>query len=331
MNINQIFELSMVLDSEKFHKILTRAYDRTDGMEKNGDEHTDHSLSPKGITVMYRDSQYKKKVKVIINSGALLDGKAPEPERLVWKMNKRICGYFGSRYKLEDFQLSGVALVMDINVGDSEMVSAYLKVLQRIGKVKGFSQVEYECFHDDSSFCMEGNSNGIEFLLYDLKELFRCDPDKADITRKALKSLPKKSEGVLRTEVWLTKPKAIREHTRSSDLPEQIGELAERSMEVFIDVFTGIIPYGDFYKKDKAVEIIHRKVEDSVMRRKMLRLLTLIPEKKSLYLAQKAMNCRNIDKVMESFMEINLSPVTISKRHDIKYLDCIYKNLLGDK
>ena len=63
-----------------------------------------------------------------------------------------------------------------------------------------------------------------------------------------------------------------------------------------------------------------KEVTDTVLRRKMLRLLTLIPEKKSLYLAQMAMSCRNIEKVMDMFAKINVSPVTISKRHEIKYL-----------
>ena len=60
----------------------------------------------------------------------------------------------------------------------------------------------------------------------------------------------------------------------------------------------------------------------------MLRLLVLIPEKKSLYLAQKAMDCRNIEEVMDSFAEINVSPLTISKRHDMKHLKNIYGYLM---
>ena len=55
--------------------------------------------------------------------------------------------------------------------------------------------------------------------------------------------------------------------------------------------------------------------------------MTLIPEKKSLYLAHKAMNCRNIEKVMKGFAKINLSPVTISKRHNITHLDNLYSYL----
>lgn len=84
------------------------------------------------------------------------------------------------------------------------------------------------------------------------------------------------------------------------------------------------VPY---YKKNRAVEIVRDKVRDSVLRRRMLRLLALIPEKKSLYLAQKAMNCRNVETVMEGFAKINLSPVTISKRHDIKFVNSLYSYL----
>lgn len=53
----------------------------------------------------------------------------------------------------------------------------------------------------------------------------------------------------------------------------------------------------------------------------MLRLISLIPEKKSLLLAQKALNCRDIDEVMREFERINVSPVTISKRSSVRMLE----------
>ena len=87
-----------------------------------------------------------------------------------------------------------------------------------------------------------------------------------------------------------------------------------------MDIVRHIIPFGDFYKKDKVLEIVRKEVTDTVLRRKMLRLLALIPEKRSLYLAQKAMKCRDVEKVMDMFAKINVSPVTISKRHKIKYI-----------
>jgi len=45
-----------------------------------------------------------------------------------------------------------------------------------------------------------------------------------------------------------------------------------------------IVPFGNFYKKDKAKEIIRARVQDSTVGRKMLWLVRLVPEKKSLLL-----------------------------------------------
>lgn len=139
------------------------------------------------------------------------------------------------------------------------------------------------------------------------------------------KAMVKKTKGILRAEVRLTKPKAVRAYTDEVDVSGQIAELSEKNQSVFLDVFANIIPFGNYYKKGEAAGLIRSEVKDCTLRRRMLSLLALIPEKKSLYLAQKAMNCRNIEKVMEEFAKINLSPVTISKRQNTKFLENIYK------
>jgi hypothetical protein len=59
----------------------------------------------------------------------------------------------------------------------------------------------------------------------------------------------------------------------------------------------------------------------------MLRLLALIPIKKSLQLARKELRDRNVIEILAKFEEINVSPVTISKRHDIKHLKSLYDYL----
>ena len=325
MYINQIFELSMVLVNDKFQKVLNRAYDKNDYLDENGKEYIDRSLESKGIVVTYRDSQYKKKVKLMVNSRLLLDCNKPDPDKIARKLEKQIGEYFDHKYQIEDFTLSGMILSADIDVHNRENVLAYLKVLQRIGKVKGFSPSNYECFKNIDSFCLDGNSNGIDFLLYDLESYVEKRHREARDGRKKLKWLLKESEGILRVEVRLTKPKAIRDYTDAAEVGGQIEEMLEKCKDVFLDIFTRIIPFGDFYKKNKAVDITQSEIEDSVLRRKMLRLIALIPEKKSLYLAQKVMACRNMEKVMEAFAKINLSPVTVSKRQDVKYLKNIYE------
>ena len=149
------------------------------------DEYLDTSLVEKGITIVYRDSQYKKKVRVLINAGLVVDD-VSDTDKLVRKLNKRIYEYFDRRYRLDNFTLSSVTFTVDINVGSRANVFDYSKVLRRIGKVKGFSPVDYEFLDGVDSFCLSGNSNDIDFLLYDLSAAVIRQRRNADTGRKLL-------------------------------------------------------------------------------------------------------------------------------------------------
>lgn len=251
-----------------------------------------------------------------------------DTDKLLRKLDKRIGKYFNFKFSINDFTLSGLNLITDIDVGSWENVAAYLKVLQRVSKIKGFSPASYDGIDENSSFCLSGNSNAIDFLLYDLEQSFADQLRDSGMDHKKIKSASSYTQGILRAEVKLTKPKAVRAYTNAEDTAGQIVELITDRQQIFLDTFARIVPFGDFYKKDAAVEIIWKEVKDAIMRRKMLRFLTLIPEKKSLLLAQKAMNCREVEKVMIAFAKINLSPVTLSKRSDIKKLGNLYSYLM---
>lgn len=324
MVISLTFELSMTLDTDHFQRIFTT---KVGYLKEHDNEYVDPSLAEKGITVIYRDSRYKKRIRLLVNT-SLVVADSSNTDKLIRKLGKRIDEYFDHKYGLDDFTLSGVTLTLDINVGSRTNVSDYLKVLQRIGKVKGFSPVEYECFDSKASFCLSGKSNDTDFLLYDLEAATVGQLRNADAGRKQLQAASMQTKGILRAEVKLTKPKAIREYTNVADTSGQVSELIKASTDAFLNTFARVIPFGDFCKMDAAVEIVRSEVTDSTMRRKMLRLLSLIPDKKSLHLAQKALNCRDVEKVMESFTKIHLSPVTIAKRHEIKHLDNIYSYFL---
>lgn len=328
MYINQVLELFMELDRDRFQKVLNRIYKKAGYLEGDNEEYIDQSMASRGITVIYRNSQYKKKIKLIIEPRLVSDSKLSDTDRLIRKLDKRINEYLDFKYRLDDLVLSGVTLAADIDVHRHENVSAYLKVLRRIGRVKGYSPADYDCFENVDSFCLDGISNSITFWIYDLEGLIRDRLRNEDINQKKLKSIHRESEGIIRAEVRLTKPKAVRVYTDAADAYGQIAELSQKSQSVFLDVFANIIPFGDYYKKGEAVELIRSEVKDCTLRRKMLQLVALIPEKKSLYLAQKAMNCRNIEKVMEEFSKINLSPVTLSKRHDVQHLTNLYSYLV---
>lgn len=328
MYINPIYELSMILDNEKFQKVLSRAHKRTGCLEENDGEYVDRSMTAKGMTVAYRDSQYKKKVKVVINSERVTDYDKTELDKFLRKIDKRIGEYFDYKYNVEDFSLSGVTFATDIDVDSRESVSAYLKVLRRVGRVKGFKPVVYDCFEGIDSLCWEGNSNGISFSLYDLEDMYRRQLGERKSKVKTYRETIEGTEGILRAEVRLMKPKAVRSYSDRIEVRAQITDLMKKRKDILEDTFSKIVPFGDFFKKDKAVEIICREIGDGRLRRRMLRLVALIPEKKSLYLAQKAMECRNMEKIMRAFAKINASPVTISKRQNIGMLENIYRYLL---
>lgn len=314
----------MIVDTAPFHRIFNA---KTSYLKELDDEYLDTSLAAKGITVIYRDSRYKKRVRILVNAGMVVDHPS-NTDKLLRKLGKRISEYFDHKYKLDDFTLSGVTLTLDIAIGSRERVFDYLKVLQRVGKVKGFSPVSYNCFDSKASFCLSGNSNAIDFLLYDLEQSLTDQLQDSGMGHKKIKSVSSHTQGILRAEVKLTKPKAVRVYTNAEDTAGQIVELMKDRQQIFLDTFARIVPFGAFYTMTAAVEIVRSEVKDSTMRRKMLRLLTLIPEKRSLHLAQKAANCRDIDKVMEAFARIDLSPVTIAKRHEVKHLENLYSFFL---
>ncbi len=326
MVLNLIFELSMTLDADRFQKMFSMVCGKTDQLREIENGNLDLSMAPKGITVIFRDSQYKKKIRLLVNSCLLVDD-FNDTDRLTQKLEKRITRYFNHQCQADDFTLSAAILVCDIDVHSRRNVTAYTKVLRRIGKVKGFSPASFDNIDDKTSFCLSGNSNAIDFLLYDLESTLMAQLHSADMSQDKIQSASEKIRGVLRTEVRLTKPKAIRTYTKVASTSGQIAELSKNRQNIFLDTFTRAIPYGDFYKKGKAIEIICEEVKDITMRRRMLRLVALIPEKKSLHLAQKATNCRDVEKVMEAFAKINLSPVTLSKRHDVKHMENLYSFL----
>ena len=215
---------------------------------------------------------------------------------------------------------------MNIQVGSKEHVSAYIEVLHRLGKVKGYSQ-KYEEDNEDVdwykkelSYNLEGNSNDIDFAAYDKQEALKAkekDPDRI-----------KAAEGILRIEVRLMKPKSIKKFTCETDTSKQIKDLSKHSKEIFLKIFTQIVPTGDLFKKQDAIKIIEENITKKKQQEKMLRLLELIPKKRSLLLAQKEINDRGMDKVMRGFAKLNLSPVTVGKRAKIKCLKNLYDYLL---
>ncbi len=93
MYLNCVVELSMVLDNEKFHKLLTRVCKQAEYLNDN--KYIDQTLSSKGIVVTYQDKQYKKKVQITINAGVMLDDGELDSDKLIHKLERCVHDYLG--------------------------------------------------------------------------------------------------------------------------------------------------------------------------------------------------------------------------------------------
>ena len=176
------FEITLNLDTDKFKKLLDKRYGKAKGSNQlyhKNDKYYDHALTDHGIKIFYDDSIYKKKIKFVVNPTRMLGGndikKLWKPNednisKLLRKLKRHIEDYFDSKYKLNDFKLTRIDFTVNIDVGDRKNVSAYIKILHNIGKVKGFApkyNKNDERIDPDLSFDLEGNSNGVEFTAYD--------------------------------------------------------------------------------------------------------------------------------------------------------------------
>ena len=81
MVINQLMELSMIVDTAPFHRIFNA---KTSYLKELDDEYLDTSLAAKGITVIYRDSRYKKRVRILVNAGMVVDHPTPTNCSVSW-------------------------------------------------------------------------------------------------------------------------------------------------------------------------------------------------------------------------------------------------------
>ena len=326
MPLKTTLELSIALDANRFYKLFHKAnpigdYDGYD----DDSNYVDQSISHKGIFVKYKNKIYKKKITLIVDTDKAIGNANFDPDILINKLEKRIAKYFNSKYQLNDFSLTGMTISTDVNVHSREMVDAYMKLMHRLGRVKGYSKSSRNPFSDDVSFWLEGNSNFIEFIVLDIEGVLKEQLEGNEYKKKQIELIQKNTVGLLHVEVRLTKAKAVRSFTDGAIPSLQIVKLLRKSQDIYCDFFFSVVPFGDSYKQSKTIELIREKVDDQRLRRKMIRLVELIPEKKSLLLAQKALDYRRIDEVMEMFADIELSPVTISKRSDEKKLDNLIK------
>lgn len=131
----------------------------------------------------------------------------------------------------------------------------------------------------------------------------------------------------------MKKRKAVQAAMREFDNPdsltteEQIALVSKKCKQIFLATFVAIVPYGDFYKLKDAEQLISTSNLKAKRKDKMLKVLRLVPKKKSLYFAFKESQIRDKNEVLSWFAQLNVSPITISKREGPKHLKNLYDYL----
>ena len=335
-------EFTLETNYKNFNFLLSCAYKKAKGHHRLGPStkyksqnvKVDESLGSKGITIEYHNYEYKKMIKIIANPSKVLGGNdikiwAPNIyniESFLDLLNDHITEYFDYDYDINTFKLTRIDFTANLETGKKK-VPEYISLMHKLGKVKGFSpkytKSDYASSRSnkETSFDLKGKTNNIEFTIYD-KE--------ADLIKQNKSKLAEKAKGILRIEIRLTKRPAIKNalanYTRDNNLTpeEEFTLLALNSQQIFFEWFVKVIPYGNFYSLKKAETLILNSELKKSKKEKMLRLINLIPTKKSLYLAIKELNTRNFDELLLCFATLNVSPITISKHKKITFLPNLY-------
>ena len=330
------FELSLVFKTNiwKYAELKSEAYEKSKGSHriikiKNRNDYSDafadEAIASDGIRVEYHDYLWNRGgcIKLIVNPSKVLGGddipKLWKPtdrniKALLHNLKANIKRYFDANYKLNDFKLTRVDFTVNIDVGSRENVFNYIRILHNLGKVKGFTpkyKKSNKWIDKALSFDLQGKSRGFEFSAYD----------------KEAQSGKKEANGILRVEIRLVNVK-----TKGGTTSEQIKLMSKASEEIFMKCFRQVVPRGDHYTKKQAIKFIEDNIANFVPNKRerentlsrMQKLIELIPVKKSLWIAQKALEYRDIDRIMTTFAELNISPVTISKNMKLKSLKSLY-------
>ena len=107
----------------------------------------------------------------------------------------------------------------------------------------------------------------------------------------------------MRLEVRLTSPKLIRNYTDKLNTADRIADITNNLWRYLQRMLYTLSLMEIFYKKVHATKYIEENVNNSTMRRKILKLLRLIQKKTSLYLVQIVMKDRTVEDILHEFYE----------------------------
>lgn len=319
----------------EFNKLLSHLYAMSRGRFSifQSEDNVWHAemFKGKGIRVVLKKTKLGGYLKFIISLNDLLgtDDKLSliEPQHIQEALNSAdamLTGEFGEDFAINNLELSRVDYRINVNVGSSENVRAYINLLYRCDKRKGYKVIGLECpdFDSTKGYTARNDIAGTEISFYDKQK--QLEQRKYEESERA--------SGILRIELRLTKIKAVKEHTKGCiNNHERIIYCIGNSRREILGVVRQLIPDGDYYTMKKAREILEKSVKSQKLQDRMIEMLKLTKRLGSIRLAKKEL--RNIDSkikheyfnmMMEEFENIGVNPVVLDKKSVVSTLPGLF-------
>lgn len=321
----------------EFDKMLKRLYSMSKGrfpIFQSNNEWYAEMFKGRGIRIIMRRTKIGGYFIVIISLNDLLgnDDKLSliDPmylQKSISTADEMLTAELGDEYSINHLELSRVDYCINVDVGSSANVSAYIMQLYRSDMKKGYKIIGLENpdFDSNKGFTAKNHTAGTEISFYDKQK--QLEQRKYECSEQAA--------GILRIELRLSRRKTVLEHTPGcSDNKERIEYCMCRSREEILTIVRQLVPDGDYYTMKKAQKIITKSVADKKLRERMITMLQLTKKLGSIRLAKKEMlqaypkmKHEYFNRMMEEFRGIEVNVITLGKSLNIRRLPSLFRYL----
>ena len=296
-------------------------------------DHISEIFKGKGIRVKLRETQYNGYMffSVSLNDLLGLGDKVEliDPQNLqaaLDKADEMLIGEFGEAYSIERLDLTRVDQCVNLDIGSSEYVSEYIKLLNCSQMKKGYKIATSDSpeFEFENSCTFWNKNEWLALSFYDKKkerEQKKCEVDVAD--------------GILRVELRLLNKKVVNQH--SADYysnARKIECFVNSSKNDILDIAHLLLLDADYYTIRKACDIVKESVKKPKRQERMIELLRLARKYSSVRKAKELLMKRHpklrhdyFDLMMEEFERIGVNVVTLPKGSKFKRLPSLFRYL----
>ena len=287
----------------------------------------------KGIRVVMRETKISGYIIFIISLNDLLGTEDklslihPNHLQNALTIADEMLSVLGAEYSVNSLELSRVDYCINVDVGSSENVRAYIKLLYLSDMKKGYKIIglDNEAFDSSKGFTARNQNYGMEISFYDKQK--QLEQRKYENSETAA--------GILRIELRLTRSKSVLEHTPGcSDNKQRIEYCIRFSRQEILSIVRQLVSDGNYYTMKKAQKIITKSVTNKKLRERMITMLRLARKygsirlaKKEMFKAYPKMKHEYFNMMMEEFERVGVNPVVLGKEIRCSNIVSLYSYL----